>query len=232
MGKREYKDIAYKFDDLTEEGEFNGYLSVFGNVDSDNDIVEPGAFKKTLQENPVFPLFFHHDSRHILGDFTAREDRKGLRIHASLEMGIQEVKDKRLLMKRGVLKGLSIGFEAIKADWKGDVRHLTEIRLWEGSVVPFASNQEAYIGAIKNMDDLSPNDIQRIIERLQARKSITPEIREMLITTRKGIDALIELPEPPTGTHKDGEPHTDDKPLLHLRSMCLELQKLNQMNGG
>ena len=36
-------------DDGLDEGVFTGYASVFGNVDSYGDIVEPGAFKDTLE---------------------------------------------------------------------------------------------------------------------------------------------------------------------------------------
>jgi HK97 family phage prohead protease len=34
---------------------------VFGNVDSYGDVIEPGAFAKTLQENPVVPILWQHD---------------------------------------------------------------------------------------------------------------------------------------------------------------------------
>ena len=34
-----------------QTGIVTGYFSVFGNLDSDGDIVLPGAFKKTIKEN-------------------------------------------------------------------------------------------------------------------------------------------------------------------------------------
>ena len=48
----EYKQIRFKADVLDEEqGIFEGYASVFGNLDSGGDIVDPGAFARTLEEN-------------------------------------------------------------------------------------------------------------------------------------------------------------------------------------
>jgi hypothetical protein len=226
----ETKNFGFKLDDLTEEGEFTGYLSVFGNVDSWGDIVEQGAFRKTLKENSRFPLLNYHDPEQVIGDFEGTEDKVGLRIHASLELGVQKAKEKYLLLKRKVLKGLSIGFETIKEEWdkESEVRRLLEVKLWEGSIVTFPANDLATVDDIK----ASPEDILRVIGILQKRKALSRTTREMLINAQKGITALIG-DEPPTGTHESAyEPHTDDKSLImHLESLRDELKTLSQLGG-
>jgi phage head maturation protease len=35
----------------TKQGIVTGYYSVFGNIDSDGDMIMPGAFLKTISEN-------------------------------------------------------------------------------------------------------------------------------------------------------------------------------------
>ena len=47
----EYKKMKFKMDSYNEEeGIFSGYGAVFSNVDTGGDIIEPGAFTKTLAE--------------------------------------------------------------------------------------------------------------------------------------------------------------------------------------
>ena len=48
--------------DGSKVGRFEGYLSVFGNEDRYGDIVEPGAFTRTIEQNGGrFPLLWFHD---------------------------------------------------------------------------------------------------------------------------------------------------------------------------
>jgi phage head maturation protease len=52
-----------------------------------------------------------------------------------------------------VVKGLSIGYDTIQATYEGDVRHLTELRLWEISCVTFPMNESAQVSGVKAMSD-------------------------------------------------------------------------------
>ena len=48
----EYKSFVFQLEDANEEsGEFSGYAAVFGNVDSGRDVIERGAFSKTIRED-------------------------------------------------------------------------------------------------------------------------------------------------------------------------------------
>jgi HK97 family phage prohead protease len=62
--------LAFKFElkELTEEGVFKGYASVFGNRDYGGDVVEEGAFAKTLKDRGGrIVLLDGHDTSQRLG---------------------------------------------------------------------------------------------------------------------------------------------------------------------
>ena len=48
---REYKSFKFELESADESGEFSGYAAVFGNKDSGGDIIEKGAFSKTIRED-------------------------------------------------------------------------------------------------------------------------------------------------------------------------------------
>jgi hypothetical protein len=160
--KVEYKDFEFEVKEFGDTGGLTGYLSTFGNLDLGGDIVEAGAFKKTLQERPVNPLIWHHDSfepHKVVGSFTAKEDAKGLFINADFlsDPDSQNMRTKlRELRERGVKLGLSIGFQAIKFVWdkiNGEpVRLLKELKLNEGSLTLFPMNELALVTGVKSND--------------------------------------------------------------------------------
>ncbi len=70
---KEQKDLDFKFIKAPDDaGTFLGYASVFGVVDSYNDIVQPGAFKKALKERAYFPLLWSHSINEPIGIVTGR----------------------------------------------------------------------------------------------------------------------------------------------------------------
>ena len=148
---------AFKFDlkSLSDEGEFEGYLSVFGNRDTYEDVVEKGAFKRTLQHKAQagkkFPVLWQHDMTQPIGVFEElREDDHGLWVKGRLTMEVQKAKEAYALMQSGALDGLSIGFDIVKKSFKDGIRYLKELKLWEGSLVTFPANDMATVTAIKS----------------------------------------------------------------------------------
>lgn len=143
---------GFKFDvkSIDEQGIFEGYAAVFGNEDLGGDIIEPGAFKKTLQENPRMPILWQHNPREPIGvTLEAYEDMHGLRVRGQLNLETSRGREAYALLKQGALKGLSIGYDAIKEVWEGARRRLKEIRLWEWSLVTFPMNPLAQVTAVK-----------------------------------------------------------------------------------
>lgn len=153
---REYKKMQFKVESYSEEeGVFSGYGSVFGNVDSGGDVVEPGAFTKTLAKGweRVKILALHNDCSLPIGKpIDIHEDEKGLFLSAKISdttMG----RDVKVLLKDGVLNELSIGYDPVIFDYdENGIRHLREVELWEVSPVIWAMNQEAMITDYKSAD--------------------------------------------------------------------------------
>lgn len=133
----ETKSFKFKFNDIDEkEGVFSGMASVYDVVDSYNEVVMKGAFKKTLQESKgEFPLCWGHDVLEPLGLAIAKDTDKGLGVEGHLNLDVQSAREKRSLTKQGAVTGISIGFQTIKDEWDGDIRKLKEIKLYEISLV-------------------------------------------------------------------------------------------------
>lgn len=155
---KERKTFCLKLNTLNDAGEFSGYASTFGNLDLGNDIVDAGAFKKTLKESKgKIPILDHHDPEKQIGwNISAVEDAKGLRVNGKLDLNVQLARERYSLMKMaqdvGAETGLSIGYETIKSEQdKNDpsIRRLKEIRLLEYSVVVFPMNPSASVGTVK-----------------------------------------------------------------------------------
>lgn len=120
------------------------------------DIIEPGAFTKTIAEGweRVKILALHNDCWLPIGrPLELREDSNGLFIKAKISdtsMG----RDIKVLLKDGVLNELSIGYDPIVFDYdENGIRHLREVKLWEVSVVTWAMNPEATITDYKQATD-------------------------------------------------------------------------------
>lgn len=135
---------------IAAEGQFEGVLSPYGNVDGGRDVVEPGAFTKTLKEQGLTRvLLWQHKVDTPIGELTLEDRQDGLWAKGQLLMDLPEAQKAYLLIKTRIIKGLSIGFESIKDSIEGGIRHLKEVKLYEGSIVTFPMNEMALITAVK-----------------------------------------------------------------------------------
>ena len=153
---------TFKFDlkELNEDGTFEGYASTFNKVDHGNDLIEPGAFKKTLKENKQFPVHWYHNVLEPVGGIHGEEDDKGLSVKGYLVLEVQRAKELYALMRKKVVNQLSIGYDVIKKSWDAStgIRKLKEIKLWEISIVTFGMDQEAFITDVKMQVKPFPNE--------------------------------------------------------------------------
>jgi len=149
------------------EGTFVGYGSIFGNKDLGNDIVEKGAFLRSLNDKGArgVKMLWQHRTDTPIGVFKEiREDAKGLKVEGQLAMGTQGGREAYELMKMGALDGMSIGYKADPAkqvyDGKGKKRHLMELDLMEISLVTFPMNTSARVQAVKG-EEVNIRDLER-----------------------------------------------------------------------
>lgn len=137
----------YKTDD--QPGHIIGHAAVFGNVDLVNDIVENGAFKRTIdQRGPTRVMLWNHNPHEPIGKAEVKEDDTGLYFDSWANMDVARAKEVYSLIKQGAITGASFGYDPIVWDFDKDgVRHLKEVRLWEVSPVTFPANPEASVSA-------------------------------------------------------------------------------------
>jgi HK97 family phage prohead protease len=152
-----------------DDGTFEGYGSVFGNIDSHRDIVDKGAFKDSLaaaKSSGKWPkMLLQHASGPLtedqmpIGIWTRMiEDDYGLYVEGKLAVGTQRGRDVYSLMKmtpRPALDGLSIGYlpKRFTMHRKTDpaLRTLRSVNLIEVSLVSSPSNKLATVRQIKSV---------------------------------------------------------------------------------
>ncbi|TIR65805.1 MAG: HK97 family phage prohead protease, partial [Mesorhizobium sp.] len=103
-------------------GTFDGYAAVFGNIDSHGDVIEPGAFAKSLLDRQregraLPPMYKMHGAmtgnRHEpIGVWDAMsEDSAGLHVKGRLiGLDTEQGKWNYAQAREGGFKGLSIGY--------------------------------------------------------------------------------------------------------------------------
>lgn len=181
------------------EGRITGYGSKFGLVDSYNEIVVKGAFKKSLarhrKEKSIIPILWQHDADVPIGGWSKyEEDDTGLYLEGDLDLDTQAGREAWSAIKKGYVKGLSIGYYEIKADpwsWDNkDPRNLYEVDLRETSVVTFPALKEAQLDAVKAMRALGApmpaGDFQKF---LQSELGIKADAAAVIC--EKGYDAFL-----------------------------------------
>lgn len=156
----EVKSELKAYDDEDEEnkeyGEFEGYGSVFGNKDLGNDVIEKGAFSKSLRKRKAkgVKLLYQHKSDMPIGVFDEiKEDEHGLVVKGRLALKTQAGAEAYELLKMGALDGLSIGFrvnpQEVSYDKRANKRIIKEVDLMEVSLVTFPMNPQATVRSVK-----------------------------------------------------------------------------------
>lgn len=125
-----------------------GYASVFGVVDSYNDIVVKGAFTNTLINDAKRVKFcWQHNMDDVIGKIIEmREDDRGLWFRAKIS-NTSKGKDVAILVEDDALDEVSFAYRTKKylMDEETDIRKLLEVELIEISLVTRAANPQAVI---------------------------------------------------------------------------------------
>ncbi len=150
----EQKFTALDLKPAAGTGVFEGYAALFNREDLGHDIILPGAFAKSLAVRKAagVRLLFQHDPAEPIGVWEElREDAYGLFAKGRLLTDVERAREVLTLMRAGAVDGLSIGFRASRAskDAKTGIRRISEIDLWEISVVTFPMQPDARIRAVK-----------------------------------------------------------------------------------
>ena len=173
------KDVSDSIKDVdTVQGIVTGYFSIFGNKDSDGDIVLPGAYRKTLKENGpnsekprILHLYMHDPYKPLAKPHVLKEDKTGLYFESKISdtaLG----KDVLQLYLDKVLTEHSIGYQIVKreVDEREETQKLVELKLWEGSTVSWGANMDALVSTVKT-EGKDSHSWEILIKRLDALQS-------------------------------------------------------------
>ena len=151
---RGYSACDFEIKSLTQDGMFAGYASVFHIVDSQRDVIEPGAFVASLKmrKTPLQLLWQHQWESPIGMVESIFEDGNGLYMKGKLLMEVAQAREAHALLKAGVIRGLSIGYSVKRAerDLQTGVRYLKQVDLWEISIVTQPANEAAQVTVVKS----------------------------------------------------------------------------------
>jgi HK97 family phage prohead protease len=186
-----------------ESGQFEGYGSTFGNVDLGGDVVMKGAFEESLanwRKSGDWPqMFWMHRPDMVPGVWLdMHEDTKGLKVKGEL-IDTSIGNDVRVMMKRGAVKALSIGFSLDSPDsysFKDGVRLLHQINLWETSPVTMPMNPKAKINAVKarlHQQGVSLPDFKRELEHWMREKGLSKSQATSLASRALSGDELSDI---------------------------------------
>lgn len=177
-------------------GYFEGYASVFNVVDSENDVVQPGAFSDTLTSGRKVKMCWQHSFYDVIGGFTElREDSNGLFVKGRINLGVEKGKEAYALLKAGDIDSMSIGYSCDDREYRDGIRLIKKVTLYEISLVTEPANSSAVVTSVKfdQIKDLAS------IETLLMTKGFTATDAKSLISRVKELsvkrDAEEEKPE-------------------------------------
>lgn len=153
------RDFIFKAEEMKSNGYFRGIAST-ADLDSHGDIIEAGAFKKSLSEARP-KLLWQHKMDEPIGRITnIAETDNGLEFEAQLNLDITRGKEAYFMLKHGDIDGISIGFAPVKGKYDYDNKNggyrFKEVRLFEVSVVTLPANVSACVTTVKGeMENLS-----------------------------------------------------------------------------
>jgi len=138
---------------MTSELLIEGYASLFWTRDLNDDVTAAGAFAASLAKTGAtgVKMLFQHEATSPVGVWDQiTEDPRGLMVRGRIIPVSPEAKLAAALVKAGVVDGLSIGFRTKKArpDQSGRLRVLTQVELWEVSLVTFPMLPQARISRV------------------------------------------------------------------------------------
>jgi len=189
-------DLAAKSD----TGGLEGWASVFNVVDDQDEIVQPGAFKKTLADwrasGRVIPLSKNHEFAvdSVIGSLkSADETPYGLRILAGFA-STPDAQAARTLAKEGHLRGLSIAGPIFKSSGTirngKQIRVLQEVGLAQIALTAYPANNRAMTTAAKagGTHRTDVVDVAWSAAEQVAKANTEAELRHMFAHLRTGAD--------------------------------------------
>ena len=165
--------------DGKQYGTISGYASTYGNVDRGGDIIEKGAFTKSLarykQSDRMIRMYWQHNRDKMIGGFPIEkvvDDNHGLFVEGEINLSVPEGNSTYELAIQGAVTDFSIGYSIKDAEENDDGNLvLKELELWEISAVGEPMNPEATITGVKDIEGATET---KDLEDAKEEKGATP----------------------------------------------------------
>ena len=195
-----YKSYNLEVKDIdAKQGIVSGYFSAFGNVDSDGDIMMPGAFKRSIQDwgpegKQRIKHLLNHDPSKPLGKIQVlKEDEYGLYYESKVgthTLGQDYIK----MIESGLIAEHSIGFKTLREQKSGDANQIHEVMLFEGSsLTAWGANEATPLLGMKNMGTVEQlQDQIKSFEKFIRNSDVTDETIDLCILKVKQLAEMVE----------------------------------------
>lgn len=189
-----------------EEGQFLAYASVFGGPpDSYGDIVDPGAFAKSLaawaEKGDPIPLLWGHDMHDPFSNIghvvAAEEDEHGLKVHGQLDLENPTAMQVYRLIKGRRTTDLSFAYDVKDAEKTEDGNHLREVDIFEVSIVPIGANRLTDVLAVKHLSE-------HLVDGIKEGRVLAAKHIDSLRSAQEAIGVVIAAAEGEKTTHPGG----------------------------
>ena len=195
-----YKSFNLEVKDVdAKQGIVTGYFSAFGNVDSDGDIMMPGAFKRSIQDwgpegKQRIKHLLNHDPSKPLGKIQVlKEDEYGLYYESKVgthTLGQDYIK----MIESGLIAEHSIGFKTLREQKSGDANQIHEVMLFEGSsLTAWGANEATPLLGMKNMGTVEQlQDQIKSFEKFIRNSDVTDETIDLCMLKVKQLAEMVE----------------------------------------
>jgi HK97 family phage prohead protease len=209
-----------------KQGVVSGYFAVFGNKDLDGDIIEPGAFTKTIMERgpqgkQLIKYLLDHDKNKVVAKITnLYEDNKGLRYEAKIGSHAAG-QDFQKMIESELINQHSFGFRTIKEqfDQQAKANLIKEVMMYEGSAVQFlGANPETTFIDLK-----SEADAFEYLERLEKFVKTSDATDETLEKLENQLKSLLEFLKPADPTLEEKKAEAVE--IITINELKKELEK-------
>lgn len=187
-------------------GGFEALVAVFGNIDSQHDIVMPGAFTETIAGGKAFPVLWSHqfsDDTAFIGECTAEETAEGLLIKATF-LETERAQHIRMLMTKGLVTEFSWSGKVLEGAWVETEDNwwyeIRKVEFWEAGPCFKGANPETELLEVKSgLERLITKEGRVLAQKhVDSLKSIRDTLDEVIFSVEKSDTGDDPLPLAPT----------------------------------
>lgn len=222
-----YKSLGLEVKDVdAKKGIVEGYFSAFGSVDSDGDVMMPGAFKRSIQDwgpegkGRIKHLLNHDPSKPLGKIMELKEDSYGLYYRSQVgkhQLGTDFVK----MVESGLISEHSIGFQTLREQKGSDYNEIHDVKLYEGSsLTAWGANENTPLIGMKSLNDVEEIKEQiKSFEKFVRNSDVSDETIELCIIKVRQLAQALELMSSTQQEKSVEQPKEEKMPVESLISI-------------